>query len=143
MAFTDFKTLKDTAKLIQTKLVDLAPVRTGNLRDRLRTKNTINSILGDTKASKAKSTTKKYSVDASFQIEYAPAGAMYGKWWNDPTLSRTIKRGKTRNIPRSINFAQNAIDSAIEQMLPKIEDELAEEIADDIIDELQDIVDNE
>lgn len=140
MAFTDYKTLKDTAKLIQKNLVDLAPVRTGNLRDKLRQYNTVNRILGNTK--KVKSSTKKYSIDASFEIDYAPPGAKYGKWWNDPTVSRTVRNGKTKNIPGSINYAQKALDEAIDRELNDIQDEIAEDIANEVADDLQDIVDN-
>jgi hypothetical protein len=140
MAFTDYKTLRETAKLIQSNLFKLAPVRTGNLRDRLREYNTINRILGNTQP--VKSATKKYSFDASFEVEYAPPGAKYGKWWNDPTVSRTVRNGKTKNIPRSINYAQNAIDEAIDSQISQIEDEIADSVADDIVLDLEKEIDN-
>jgi hypothetical protein len=139
MAFTDYKTLRETAKLIQSNLFKLAPVRTGNLRDRLREYNTINRILGNTKP--VKSATKKYSFDASFEVEYAPPGARYGKWWNDPTVSKTVRNGKTKNIPGSINYAQKALDEAIDSQISQIEDEIAEGVADDIVLDLEKEID--
>jgi len=140
MAFTDFKTLRETAKLIQSNLVRIAPIRTGNLRNKLREYNTINRILGNTKATK--SVTKKYSFDANFEVEYAPPGARYGKWWNDPTVSKTVRNGKTKNIPDSINYAQKALDEAIDSQLSKIEDEVAEMAVDMVVKDLEDEIDN-
>ena len=35
----------------------------------------------------------------TISIDYAPEGAEYGMFWNDPTVSRTVKHGKTKNIP--------------------------------------------
>jgi hypothetical protein len=140
MAFTDFKTLRETAKLIQSNLVRIAPVRTGNLRDKLRQYNTINRILGTTK--KDKTSTKRYSITADFEIEYAPPGAKYGKFWNDPTVSKTVLRGKTKNIPYSINYAQKAFDETIDQQMAKIQDEIANDAADDIVKDLEKAIDN-
>lgn len=139
MAFTDYKTLRETAKLIQSNLVRIAPVRTGNLRDKLREYNTINRILGNTK--KVKSNTKLYSIDAEFEIEYAPPGAKYGKFWNDPTVSKTVRNGKTKNIPYSINYAQKAFDETIEQQMQAFADEVAEDVANDIVDDLENAID--
>jgi hypothetical protein len=139
MAFTDFKTLRETAKRIQSNLVRIAPVRTGNLRNKLREYNTINRILGTTKP--VKSATKKYSFDANFEVEYAPPGATYGKWWNDPTVSRTVRNGKTKNIPGSINYAQKAIDEAIDSQLAAMENEIADSVADDIVADLENEID--
>jgi len=140
MAFTDYKTLRETAKLIQSNLVRIAPVRTGNLRDKLRQYNTINRILGTTK--KVKTSTKRYSINADFEIEYAPPGAKYGKFWNDPTISKTVLHGKTKNIPYSINYAQKAFDETIDQQMAKIQDEIANDVADDIVKDLEKAIDN-
>jgi hypothetical protein len=138
MAFTDYKTLRETAKLIQSNLFKFAPVRTGNLRDRLRGYNTINRILGNTKP--VKSATKKYSFDATFEVEVAPPGAKYGQWFNDPPEVRSQRRQKlkkTAELKGNWNFGQRAIDEAIDSQISQIEDEIAESVADDIVVDLE------
>ena len=104
-------TLKDIAKQIRGLTVAKAPQslkgsnrkRPGNLKRALKRANTPDKIL------KVDPKTKSFS----FEIDYAPIGAEYGMWWNDPNLAKNIKNGKTKNIPESINFANKALDSDI------------------------------
>jgi len=96
-------TLEQISKQIRDLATLKAPVKTGNLRNRIQQYNR------PTKSGMIK------EKNASFTIElnYAPQGAEYGMWWNDPTLAKNIKNGKTKNIPESINFANKALDSDI------------------------------
>lgn len=100
--------------------------RRGNLRRELRKANTIDTML-DTKGMDSK---ELEFESVTISIDYAPPGAKYGKFWNEPTLSRTVKKGKTKNIPKSINFVDKALsDKKVEQAI----DDLVDLIGDNIV----------
>jgi hypothetical protein len=112
---------------IATRIKDLAsakaPVRTGKLSRAVKDYNRPSGMIKETST-----TSGKKSIE--FQLDYAPPGAEYGKWWNDPTVSKTVKKGKTKNVPIGINFAQKAVDSPeIEQMI----NDYLNSAADDIL----------
>ena len=100
-------TLRDIAKQIGGLTVAKAPQslkgsgrkRPGNLKRALKRANTPDKIL------KVDPKTKSFS----FEINYAPPGAEYGMWWNDPTVSSTVRSGKTKNVPGRINFVETAL----------------------------------
>jgi hypothetical protein len=94
------KTLEDVAKKfaslayrnISTKGLDTYAVKTGNLRDRVKSFNTPDKMITKTKS---KSPTK-LGVDAgTVAYQFAPPGARYGKWveWGNGTM---VGRGKPR-----------------------------------------------
>jgi len=95
--------LKDIARQVGGLAVAKAPIRTGRLKKALARANTPDKVL------KTNPTNKSFS----FEINYAPPGAEYGQFWNDPTVSKTVRSGKTKNVPDSINFAEKAINSPI------------------------------
>jgi hypothetical protein len=123
-------TLKDIAKQIGGLAVAKAPVRTGKLKRALAKANTPANVL------KENPKTKSFS----FELNYAPPGAEYGMWWNDPTVSKTVKKGKTKNIPDSINFAQQAINSPIiDSMLNDYMDEIGKVVVEQISKAVDDL----
>jgi hypothetical protein len=68
----------------------------------------------------------------SFELDVSPPGADYGKWWNDPTVSRTVK-GKPE-----VNFASRAINSPeVKQLIDKLVNETANNLADMVSKELK------
>jgi hypothetical protein len=124
--------LAQIANKIKNTAVKLAPKRTGNLKRQLDTYNRPSGMI--------KRTLQGGVISYSFEIDVAPPGAEYGKWWNDPNVSRTVKNGKTKNIPGSINFAQKAIESPeVLKMIDMLVNDTANEVADMINKELSDI----
>ena len=122
--------LKDIAKQIGGLAVAKAPKRTGNLKRQLAKANTPDKVL--------KQDPKTNSF--SFEIDYAPPGAEYGKFWNDPTVSETVKKGKTKNVPQAINFAQKAIDSPIvDSLLQDYMDEIGVMVVQQISKAIDDL----
>jgi hypothetical protein len=116
-------TLKDIAKQIAGLAVAKAPIKTGNLKKKLARANTPDKVLTENKKTKS----------FSFEIDYAPPGAEYGKFWNDPTVSKTVRNGKTKNVPDSINFANKAINSPIiDSLIQDYMDEFSKEIVEQI-----------
>jgi hypothetical protein len=130
-------TLKDIAKQIGGLVVAKAPQslkgsgrkRPGNLKRALARANTPDKVL------KVNPKTKSFS----FEINYAPPGAEYGQWWNDPTVSNTVENQKTGNTD-SINFAEQAIYSPIvDSMLNDYMDEIGVMVVEEISKAIDDL----
>ena len=121
--------LKDIARQISGLAVAKAPKRTGNLKKQLQRANTPSQVLNESKNG------------FSFEIKYAPPGAEYGMFWNDPTVSKTVSGGKTKNIPQSINFADKALNSPIvDSLLQDYIEEISAKVANQIkaaVDDLE------
>lgn len=128
------------ATLLQVaqKLGDLvsvkAPKKTGNLRRQLKTANTGRKILGGMNSAQAEKAIiedlKTGTFTFEFDIDVAPDGAEYGQWWNSPTISRTVSKGKTKNIPGGINFGEKAYnDPGFQRILDEYVEKLGEKVA--------------
>ena len=116
-------TLKDIAKQIGGLAVAKAPIKTGNLKRKLAKANTPDKVL----------TENKTAGTFTFEIDYAPPGAEYGQFWNDPTVSETVRKGKTKNIPEAINFANKAINSPIvDSLIQDYMDEIGKQVVEQI-----------
>ena len=114
--------LEQVANLIRSKAVALAPKRTGNLKRALDSYNRPSGMI------KQKMSGKKM-VTLSFTLDVSPPGAEYGKFWNDPNVSRTVRNGKTKNIPGSINFADKAMeDIEVKRAIDKVISDMTNDI---------------
>lgn len=99
------KKANSLADIISKRVSANAPKKTGNLQRALLKANTLNTMLNVQKG-----TTKQVPIKSvTFTINYAPDDATYGMWWNDPTVSKTVKNGKTKNVPERINFVEHAL----------------------------------
>ena len=117
-------TLAQIANIIKRTAVKLAPKDTGNLKRQLDTYNRPSGMV--------KSSINGGVISYSFEIDVSPPGAEYGKWWNDPTVSRTVK-GKPE-----VNFASRAINSPeVKQLIDKLVNETANNLADMVSKELK------
>ena len=119
-------TLAGIANTIKKTAVKLAPKDTGNLKRQLDTYNRPSGMV--------KSTINGGVMSYSFELDVSPPGADYGKWWNDPTVSRTVE-GKPE-----VNFASRAINSPeVKQLIDKLVNETANNLADMVSKELKSI----
>jgi hypothetical protein len=115
-------TLAEIANTIKSKAVALAPKRTGNLKRQLDTYNRPSGMVKQKPIGKMGTT-------ISFTLDVSPPGAEYGKFWNDPTVSKTVRNGKTKNVPESINFADKAINSPeVTQMIDRVISDLTNDV---------------
>lgn len=122
--------LKDIAKQVGGLAVAKAPKKTGRLKRALARANTPNNVL------KEDPKTKSFS----FEIDYAPPGAEYGQFWNDPTVSETVRKGKTKNVPGAINFADKAINSPIiDSLIQDYMDEIGAMVVEQIAKAVDDL----
>lgn len=125
------KKANSLADLVSKRVAANAPYKTGNLRRALLKANNLNTMI-DLK----KGTSKIVPIQTiEFTIDYAPDEAPYGMWWNDPTLSRTVQNGKTKNVPKSINFVDKAL---AEPKVIKALNDLYDLIGDAVLLELED-----
>jgi hypothetical protein len=94
------QSLKDLAKTIRNVGSALAPRKTGNLRNALRSYNTPDRMV-------------KYDKNGDAKVIFfvAPPNAKYGKYWNDPDVSYTVRKQKTGN-KASINYGKKAYKSS-------------------------------
>jgi hypothetical protein len=117
-------TLAGIANTIKKTAVKLAPKDTGNLKRQLDTYNRPSGMV--------KTSINGGVMSYSFELDVSPPGADYGKWWNDPTVSRTVK-GKPE-----VNFASRAINSPeVKQLIDKLVNETANNLADMVSKELK------
>jgi len=129
--------IKNIRKLeaVAIKIRDLAlakaPYRTGNLKDKIRSANT-----------PAKTKMVKQLSDSSIQIslDYAPTGATYGQWFNDPPKVSSKRRAKLKRTAQSKgnwNYAVNAInDKNLSKQFAEVLKEIGEFFVEDTIYEL-------
>jgi len=129
-------TLKDIAKQVSALVVNKAPQsrkgsngkKPGNLKRALARANTPANVVDE-----------KKDGSFSFTINYAPPGAEYGQWWNDPTVSQTVRNQKTGN-DASINFADKAINSPIvDSLIQDYLDEIAKQVGNKIQSAIDDL----
>ena len=117
-------TLAGIANTIKKTAVKLAPKDTGNLKRQLDTYNRPSGMV--------KTSINGGVMSYSFELDVSPPGAEYGKWWNDPTVSRTVK-GKPE-----VNFASRAINSPeVKQLIDKLVNDTANNLADMVSKELK------
>ena len=91
--------IKNVAKSIRNVASALAPRATGNLRNVLRSYNTPDRML-----------TYKPNGEVDIKFFFAPPGATYGKYWNNPFgtgkgTTATIKK----RYPQHFNYASKAL----------------------------------
>lgn len=126
---------KSTPELvaIATTLRDLtsagAPVKTGNLRDTIKSFNTTNRMI----------TFDEVSRRARVKVDYAPPGANYGRYWNNPYgegsgTTATIKK----RYPNKFNYAIKALqDTSIDMLIANYTKVLAKDVVAEVVAELR------
>jgi len=125
-------TLAQIANRIRDLAVIKAPKKTGNLKRKLADFNRPSGMIKESKIN------NKRTVE--FELDVSPPGAEYGKFWNDPNVSSTVRRGKTKNVPGSINFAEKAIN---DPQIQRLIDEYVNQIADEVAETIKQAIDSE
>lgn len=119
------KKSRSLADTISKRVASKAPKKTGNLREALKRENNVDTMFelqgGFNKNIPVKGIT--------FTYDYAPDGAQYGMYWNDPTVSYQVRNQKTGNTDK-INFAEQGLNDP--RVLKSI-DELADIIGESIL----------
>jgi hypothetical protein len=132
------KALKNVAKTIKTLTIAKAPQsingsngnRAGNLRRKINTANTYSSMI---KYNLPKSGYDALAArPATVTIDYAPPGAEYGEFWDEPATNKS----RTKNRPE-FGFPTKAseninVDAAIALYITQLENDLVEVLEKEI-----------
>ena len=137
-------TLLQVAQRLGDLTVAKAPKKTGNLKRQLKSANTGRKILGGRNSAQA----EKQIIDDlrtgtftfEFDIDVAPPGAEYGRWWNDPDVAEKVREGKTKNIPDGINFGEKAYN---DPQFQKVLDDYIEGLTDKVAASIAKAIDAE
>jgi hypothetical protein len=129
------KKSKSLADVISRSVAKGAPRKTGNLQRALKRANNINTMF-EVQGGSSKEIIVRSLV---FTYNYAPDDAEYGMWWNEPTLAKNIKNGKTKNVPSGINFADKGLNDpqvirAIDELVDLIGDSVLKRISNELKD---------
>ena len=121
------KALNNVAKTIKTLTIAGAPYKTGNLRRKINTANTYSSMI------KYKLPADELSDrPATVSVDYAPDGAEYGEFWDEPATSKS----RTKNRPEfgfPIKASENInVDAAIALYITQLENDLVEVLEKEI-----------
>ena len=108
----------------------------GNLKRQLKSANTgINVLSGRNSVGAEKQLIEDLKTGTytfEFNIDVAPPGAEYGKFWNDPDVSEQVENQRTGNKDK-INFADQAVESAeFQSMLDDYIETLTDKIANSV-----------
>jgi len=110
--------LKNVAKTIRNVASKLAPRKTGNLRNVLRSYNTPDRMVKFDKSGGARIT-----------LFFGPPGATYGKYWNKPPAT---SKSRVKNRPE-FNFANRAYKSPeVKKAIKAYTKALGQKIATDL-----------
>ena len=124
------KRLNEVATQVKNVALFYAPKKTGNLKRKMnqanRPANMIKILEGKEKA----------TIRLSLNI--APDGAEYGKYWNSPNVSETVRKGKTKNVPRSIDYGRQTFDDpSVKKELKSFFEEFSAEYVKAILKEFK------
>lgn len=124
------KALKDVAKTIKTLTIAYAPYKTGNLRRKINTANTYSTMI---KYNVPKSGYNALAArPATVTIDYAPPGAEYGEFWDEPATSKSRTKGRPEfGFPTKANDNIN-VDAAIALYITQLENDLVEVLQKEI-----------
>lgn len=124
------KQLNQVANQIKNVALFFAPKKTGNLKRKMNQANKPSSMI--------KIIRGKEKSNISISLDVAPSGAEYGKYWNSPNVSKSVRNGKTKNVPRSIDYGKQAMqDPSVKREWQQFFDEFSEEYVKAIVKELK------
>jgi hypothetical protein len=115
--------IKNVAKQIRNVASALAPRKTGNLRNVLRSYNTPDRMV---------KFGKNGSADITFY--FAPPGATYGKYWNKPYGSGNGTTAKIKSrYPQHFDYAEKAYsDPSVKKLIKDYTKALGKQIATEL-----------
>lgn len=124
------KRLNEVATQVKNVALFYAPIKTGNLKRKMnqanRPANMIKVLEGKEKAT------------IKLTLNIAPDGAEYGKYWNSPNVSETVRKGKTKNVPRSIDYGRQTFDDpSVKKELKSFFEEFSAEYVKAILKEFK------
>lgn len=124
----NIRTLESIAVRIRDLAIKNAPKDTGNLRRKIKEANTP----AKTKMIKQ---LKDFSIELS--LDYAPVGAEYGQWFNEPPSVQSKRRQKLKRTALRKGNWNYAIEAMSDDELNKEFEAYLAEISDYIVEEIE------
>ena len=125
----NIRTLESIAVKIRELAVAKAPEDTGNLKNRIRSANTP----AKTKMIKVSDDLK----DISITLDYAPTGAEYGQWFNEPPAPVSKRRKSLKRTAISKGNWNYAIEAMNDIDLSQQFNDFLNELGDYIIEDIE------
>jgi hypothetical protein len=122
------RTLESIAVRIRDLAVKNAPVDTGNLRNRIKQANT---------PAKSKMIKQLRDLSVVISLDYAPNGAEYGQWFNDPPKVGSNRRKSLRKTAIRKGNWNYAVDAMEDKNLNKEFQEYLDLLGDYVIEEIE------
>ena len=124
----NIRTLEGIAVKIRDLAIAKAPNRTGNLREKIKTANT---------PAKTKMIAVSADKSISISLDYAPNGATYGQWFNEPPAPASKRRKSLKKTAVSRGNWNYAIDAMSDDELSRKFDAYLAELGDYFVEQIE------
>lgn len=125
----NIRTLESIAVKIRDLAYAKAPEDSGNLKNKIKSANTP----AKTKMIKVSNDLK----DISISLDYAPTGAEYGQWFNEPPIPASKRRKSLKKTAISRGNWNYAMDAMNDVDLSKQFDDFLNELGDYIVEDIE------
>lgn len=122
------RTLESIAVGIRDLAIKNAPVDTGNLKRRIREANT---------PAKTKMIKQLKDLSVVISLDYAPNGATYGQWFNDPPKVASKRRKSLKRTAQRKGNWNYAIDAMNDTELSKKFNDYLDMLGDYVVEEIE------
>lgn len=124
----NIRKLESVAVKIRDLAISKAPKDTGNLRNKIRSANT---------PAKTKMIKQLDDFSIELSLDYAPTGAEYGQWFNDPPRPNSKRRRKLKKTAEARGNWNYAIEAMNDDEVNKAYDAWIDLLEDYIAGELE------
>ena len=124
----NIRTLESIAVKIRDLAIARAPNRTGNLREKLKSANT---------PAKTKMIQTSSDMSISISLDYAPNGAEYGQWFNEPPTPASKRRKSLKKTAVSRGNWNYAMDAINDDVLSKQFDAFLNDLGDYYVEQIE------
>jgi hypothetical protein len=124
----NIRTLESIAVKIRDLAIAKAPNRTGNLREKIKTANT---------PAKTKMIAVSADKSISISLDYAPNGATYGQWFNEPPIPASKRRKSLKKTAVSRGNWNYAMDAMNDVELSKQFDAFLNDLGDYYVEQIE------
>lgn len=122
------RTLESIAVGIRDLAIKNAPYKTGNLKRKIRSANT---------PAKTKMIKQLKDLSVVISLDYAPNGAEYGQWFNEPPAVRSKRRKSLKKTAERKGNWNYAIDAMNDDELSKKFEDYLDMLGDYAVEEIE------
>lgn len=124
----NIRTLESIAVGIRDLAIANAPKKTGNLKNKIRSANT---------PVKSKMIKQTKDLGVTISLDYAPTGAEYGQWFNDPPAPASKRRKSLKRTAQQRGNWNYAIDAMSDDELSRKFEAYLAELGDYFVEQIE------